>query len=131
MLSKPNKYLKNMETNDNKKADDFIKELKSSFYFRTLTPQREKEGIYHADLKFTSYIKLIYTVQDLLKIALHTLENSDLENSSQIEDPAFHLTSILEIAIQLLPCSEVEGLDKLHKLYLEINNENKNEKMDN
>lgn len=118
-----------METNKNKKTDDFIKELKNSFYFRTLTP--EKEGIYHADIKFTSYIKLIFTVQDLLKIALHTLENSDLENSSQIEDPAFHLTSILEIAIQLLPCSEAEGLDKLHKLYLEINSENKNEQMDN
>lgn len=80
-----------METNENKKADDFIKELKSSFYFRTLTPQREKEGIYHVDIKFTSYIKLIYTVQDLLKIALHTLENSDLENSSQIEIPLFIL----------------------------------------
>ncbi|MCC9073285.1 hypothetical protein LNQ49_17035 [Flavobacterium sp. F-65] len=120
-----------METNENKKADDFIKELKSSFYFRTLTPQRDKEGTYYASIKFTSYINLMFTVQDLLKIALHTLENSDLENSSQIEDPAFHLTSILEIAIQLMPCSEAEGLDKLHKLYLEINSENKNEKMDN
>lgn len=122
-----------METNENIKADDFIKELKSSFYFRTLTPQREKEGIYHADIKFTSYIKLIFTVQDLLKIALHTLENSDLENSSQIEDPTFHLTSILEIAIQLLPCSEAEGLDKLHKLYLETlsDQENNNETTDN
>lgn len=122
-----------METNTNKKVDDFIKELKDSFYFRTLTPQKKKDDIYYADLKFTSYIKLIYTVQDLLKIALHTLENSDLENSSQIQDPTFHLTSILEIAIQLLPCSEAEGLDKLHSLYLEILNdqENKKEKTDN
>ena len=122
-----------METNENKRADDFIKELKDSFFFRTLTPQTKKEGIYHADIKFTSYIKLIFTVQNLLKIALHTLENSDLENSSQIEDPAFHLTSVLEIAIQLLPCSEAEGLDKLHKLYLEILNdgENRNGKADN
>jgi hypothetical protein len=68
----------------------------------------------------------MFTVQDLLKIALHTLENSDLENSSQIQDPAFHLTSVLEIALQLLPCSEAEGLDKLHKLYLEINKESDN-----
>ncbi|OXA77243.1 hypothetical protein [Flavobacterium frigidimaris] len=120
-----------METNENKKADNFIKELKSSFYFRTLIPQRDKEGTYYASIKFTSYINLMFTIQDLLKIALHTLENSDLENSSQIADPAFHLTSILEIAIQLLPCSEAEGLDKLHKLYLEINSENKNEQMDN
>ena len=126
MLSKPNKYLKNMETNENKKADDFIKELKSSFYFRTLTPQRDKEGTYYASIKFTSYINLMFTVQDLLKIALHTLENSDLENSSQIEDPTFHLASVLQIAIQLLPCCEAEGLDKLHKLYLEINKENEN-----
>lgn len=122
-----------METNENKKVNDFIKELKNSSFFRTLTPQKSRDGIYYADIKFTSYIKLIFTVQDLLKIALHTLENSDLENSSQIEDPAFHLTSILEIALQLLPCNEAEGLDNLHKLYLGILNdqENKNEKTDN
>lgn len=122
-----------METNENKKVDDFIEELKDSFYFRTLTPKKQKQGIYYADIKFTSFIKLMYTVQDLLKIALHTLENSDLENSSQIQAPTFHLTSILEIAIQLLPCSEAEGLDKLHSLYLEIlsDQENKNEKTDN
>jgi hypothetical protein len=121
-----------METNENKKVDDFIKELKDSFYFRTLTPQKKKEGIYYADIKFARYTQLIYTVQDLLKIALHTLENSGLENSSQIEDPTLHLTSVLEIALQLLPCSEAEGLDKLHMLYLEILNdqENKKEKKD-
>lgn len=122
-----------METTENKKADDFIKGLKDSFFFRTLTPDKSKEDVYYVPLKFTSYIHLILTVQDLLKTALHSLENSGLENSSQIDDPAFHLTSILEIAIQLLPCAESEGLDKLHMLYLEILNdeENKNEKTDN
>lgn len=122
-----------METNQNKRADDFIKELKDSFFFRTLTSQKSKEGIYYASIKFKHYIQLMYTVQDLLKIALHTLENSGLENSSQIEDPTFHLTSVLEIAIQLLPCAEAEGMHKLHMLYLEILNdqENKTEKMNN
>lgn len=115
-----------METNEIRTADEFIKELKKSFFFRSLTPQKDKEGSYYASLKFTSYINLMFTVQDLLKIALHTLENSNLENSSQIQDPAFHLTSVLEIALQLLPCCEAEGLDKLHKLYLEINKENDN-----
>ena len=122
-----------METHENKRADDFIRELKDSFFFRTLTPQGKKEGIYYADLKFKRYTHLIFTVQDLLKIALHTLENSGLENSSQIEDPTFHLTSVLEIAIQLLPCCEAEGLDKLHTLYLEIlnDNESRSEQADN
>lgn len=121
-----------METHENKRADDFMKELKDSFFFRTLTPDKSKENIYYASLKFTSYINLIFTVQDLLKTALHSLENSGLENSSQIQDPTFHLTSILDIAIQLLPCAEAEGLDKLHKQYLEIlrDQENKNEKKD-
>ena len=115
-----------METNENQTAGEFVKELKESFFFRTLTPQKDKEGAYYASLKFTSYIDLMFTVQDLLKIAVHTLDNSDMENSSHIEDPAFHLTSILEIAVQLLPCCEAEGLDKLHKLYLDINKENDN-----
>jgi hypothetical protein len=122
-----------METTENKRADDFIKELKDSFFFRTLTPENSREGIFHADIKFKRYTHLIFTVKDLLKIALHTLENSGLENSSQIADPTFHLTSVLEIAIQLLPCSEAEGLDKLHTLYLEILNdyESRNEQADN
>lgn len=122
-----------METTENKKAEDFMEGLKDSFFFRTLTPDKSKEGVYHTSLKFTSYIHLILTVQDLLKTALHSLENSGLENSSQIDDPAFHLTSILEIAIQILPCAEAEALDKLHMLYLEILNdeENKNEKTEN
>src|SRR6218665_1544868 len=115
-----------METNETKTAGEFIKELKESFFFRTLTPQKDKEAIYYASLKFTSYINLMFTVQDLLKIALHTLENSDLENSSQIQDPAFHLTSVLEIALHHLQCSKPEGIDKLNKLYLENNKENDN-----
>jgi hypothetical protein len=121
-----------METNENKKVDDLIKELKDGFYFRTLTPHKKKEGIYYANIKFTRYTQLIYTVQDLLKIALHTLENSGMENSSQIEDPTLHLTSVLEIVLQLLPCSEAEVLDKLHMLYLDIlkDQENKKEKKD-
>lgn len=122
-----------METTENKKADDFKEGLKDSFFFRTLTPDKSKEGVCYARLKFTNYIHLILTVQDLLKTALHTLENSGLENSSQIDDPAFHLTSILEIAIQLLPCAEAEVLDKLHMLYMETLNdqENTNGKTDN
>ena len=122
-----------METTENKRTDDFIKELKDSFFFRALTPHKSREGIFYADIKFKRYTHLIYTVQDLLKIALHTLENSGLDNSSQIEDPTFHLTSVLEIALQLLPCAEAEGLEKLHTLYLEILNdqENRNEKADN
>lgn len=122
-----------METNENKKVDNFIKELKDSFFFRILTPQKSRDGIYYANMKFTCYAQLLYTVKDLLQIALHTLYNDGLENSGEIQDPTFHLTSILEIAVQLLPCSEAEGLDSLHKLYLEMLNdqENKIDKTDN
>lgn len=122
-----------METTENKKNDDFIKDMKHSSFFRTLTPQKSRDGIYCADIKFTSYTQLLYTVKDLLQIALHALYNDGLENSGEIQDPTFHLTSVLEIAVQLLPCSEAEGMDIMHKLYLEIQNdqENKNEKTDN
>ena len=122
-----------METNNNKKIEDFVNELKESFFFRTLNQQKSRNGIYYADIKFSRYTQLLYTVQDLLQIALHTLYNDGLENSGQIQDPTSHLVSVLEVAVQLLPCSEAEGLDNLHRLYLEILNdqENKNEETDN
>lgn len=56
-------------------------------------------------------------MRDLLRIALHTLYSDGLEDSGQIEDPTVHLVSVLEIAVQLLPCSKAEVLDKRHSRY--------------
>lgn len=101
-------------------ATSFNDELKNHVFFRTLIPETKESKLYNANLKFDSYNHLLFTVKDLLQIAVHTLQNSGSENSSQIRQPALHLTSVLEIAIQLLPCPEGEGLDLLHQLYLEL-----------
>lgn len=95
-------------------------ELKNRFFFRTLTPAPKQSMMYHAHLKFDSYSHLIFTVKDLLQIAVHTLQNSGSENSGSITEPAIHLSSLLEIAVQLLPCPEGEALDVMHQLDLEL-----------
>lgn len=109
-----------MKTEEREYMDEFIKELSDGWIFGTLSPQPKREGIYYAKLKFKRYSELLYAVRDLLQVALHTLYNDGLENSGQIEDPTAHLVSVLEIAVQLLPCSEAEGLDKMHSLYRKI-----------
>jgi len=112
-----------MKTDQKECIDDFIKELSDGWVFRTLVPQQQREGISYAKIRFERYSELLYSVRDLLQIALHTLYNDGLENSGRIEDPTAHLVSVLEIAVQLLPCSEGEGLDKMHALFQKIAND--------
>lgn len=92
-----------METNDNEDVKDFIEEITAARFFRTLTTDKREKGVYHAQLSFSSYVELVFTLRDLLKISLHTLYNDGLENSGQIANPSFHIASLLEIAIQLCP----------------------------
>lgn len=108
-----------MEDNKMTSTEDFKAELKRCNFFSTLKPSQKQET-YNASVAFDSYSDLMFTVRDLLKISVHTLQNNGTENSGQIKNPAGHLIGVLEVAIQLMPCSEGEGLDKLHQLYLEL-----------
>ncbi|WP_026976884.1 hypothetical protein [Flavobacterium tegetincola] len=116
-----------MENQESTTTSNFNEELKKCFFFKTLIPASNESNMHQAIVKFDSYSHLLYAVKDLLQIAVHTLHNDGSENSGLIEDPAFHLTSILEIAIQLLPCPEGEALDLLHQFYLELEKNQKQE----
>jgi hypothetical protein len=115
-----------METNDNNTVKSFIEEITTTRSFATLTPHNYEKNIYNAQITFSSYVELLLTVRDLLKISLHTLYNDELENSGRIKDPSFHVVSVLEIAVQLLPCCEAEALDECHKLFLALVKEKNN-----
>lgn len=108
-----------MENQEPKEIDNFIVDLKSSNCFNTLIPGVKQET-FKASVQFESYSHLIYTVRDLLKVAVHTIENNGSENSGTIEYPSNHVTTVLELALQFLPCSECEGLDLLQQLYLTL-----------
>lgn len=82
-------------------------------------PNNRKDDVYDAKVSFNGYADLLYKIQDLLKVSLHTLYNGGPENSGNIKNPGHHLISVLEIAIQLLPASEAEALDICHELFLQ------------
>lgn len=119
-----------MENNKMTSTQDFKAELKGCTYFTTLKPS-QKNVTYNASVTFDSYSELMYTVRDLLKIAVHTLQNNGTENSGQIKNNAGHLIGVLEVAVQLMPCSEGEGLDRLHQPYLELQHQVDQEKKQN
>lgn len=112
-----------METNESTPIENFIEEISKARFFTTLTPNKNSKDRYNAQISFTNYVELLFTVRDLLKISLHTLYNNDLENSGSVEDPGFHVVSVLEIAVQLLPCNEAEALHECHKLFLKLEKE--------
>lgn len=93
-----------------------------------MRPVNNKDSLFNANISFGRYSDLIGSIKDLLKICLHTLYNSGTQNSGQIIDPTMHMISVLEMAVQLLPCTEGEALDAMHKYVWEFD---KNKETDN
>ena len=100
-----------MEHYDNDAVAKFLDEIDNLRYAPTLHPAGQKEESYYAKVKFSSYVELQYSVRDILLVAIHSLQNDGLENSGKVEDPACHLSRVLEIAVQLLPLNEIGLLD--------------------
>lgn len=109
--------------------DDFIEEITTTAYFTTLKPANKKDDLFNANIGFGRYSDLLGSIKDLLKICLHTLYNSGSQNSGQIIDPTMHLISILEMAVQLIPCTEGEALDAMHKYVLEFDKDRKDDRI--
>ncbi|MFD2938513.1 hypothetical protein [Flavobacterium notoginsengisoli] len=101
------------------RLDDFIEEITTYAYFTTLKPNNKKDNQFNANITFGRYSDLLGSIKDLLKICLHTLYNSESQNSGQIKNPTVHMISVLEMAVQLIPSTEGEALDAVHAYVLE------------
>lgn len=104
---------------------DFIEEITTYAYFTTLKSDNKKDYRFNANITFERYSDLLGSIKDLLKICLHTLYNAGSNNSGQIVDPTIYLISVLEMAVQLLPCTEGEALDAMHKYVLKFDKDKK------
>ncbi|MCR5862695.1 hypothetical protein LRS05_11305 [Flavobacterium sp. J372] len=109
-----------MEHYDNDAVAKFLDEIDNFRYAPTLRPVGQNEESYYAKVKFASYVELQYSVRDILIVAIHSLQNDGLENSGKVEDPASHLTRVLEIAVQLLPLNEIGLLDDCRNLLAKL-----------
>ncbi|UJH89676.1 hypothetical protein LZ575_11345 [Antarcticibacterium sp. 1MA-6-2] len=80
--------------------------------FRTLREDEERERSYRAQIEFTSYVELISTISDLLKLCI-TEACYDAEGASPYIKRPLNIQGVLELILQLLPVDEAELLDEI------------------
>ncbi|KGO79970.1 hypothetical protein Q763_12265 [Flavobacterium beibuense F44-8] len=73
----------------------------------------DTEG-YECKLRYSNYFDVFIVIEDLIEISLHTLYNSESENSGFVSHPTRHLVSVLELIKQLLPGDTGQTLKELN-----------------
>jgi hypothetical protein len=107
-----------METEKLKDVTAFAAKIETAQQFNTLTPHRYGRDSYSAELQFEGYNHLMLTIMDILKICVIALDaQEDLA-------PQFHsasnISSVLDIALQLMPMEESQVLDDCFQLHLKL-----------
>ena len=103
-----------METNDNKSTagDESINNtLRQTGLPTYMLTDRDS---YICNLHFDHYFDLFVVIEDLIEISLHTLYNSESENSGFVRHPTRHLVSVLQLVKQLLPGDTGQTLKELN-----------------
>jgi len=103
-----------METNDiaNNESDETVNNSLS----KVVLPEYmfTETGEYTCNLQFDNYFDLFVVIEDLIEISLHTLYNSESENSGFVRHPTRHLVSVLELVKKLLPGDTGQTLTELN-----------------
>ena len=119
-----------METNDfNDNEND---ETVNNSLSKVVLPEYmlTEKGDYTCNLHFDNYFDLFVVIEDLIEISLHTLYNSESENSGFVRHPTRHLVSVLELVKKLLPGDTGQTLTELND-YLNTKRESDSSKQNN
>lgn len=103
-----------METNDNKNTvgeESIHNTLRQTGLPTYMLTDRDS---YICNLHFDHYFDLFVVIEDLIEISLHTLYNSESENSGFVRHPTRHLVSVLQLVKQLLPGDTGQTLQELN-----------------
>lgn len=103
-----------METNDIKNNDNDETVNKGPIKIALPKYMLTDKQNYTCSLHFDNYFDLFVVIEDLIEISLHTLYNSESENSGFVRHPARHLVSVLELVKQLLPGDTGQTLTELN-----------------
>jgi hypothetical protein len=88
-------------------------QAKSDWLMSTLKQHPSIDDTWQITINFANYALLYGTVADLMKLCTIALTNEEMEVSPLIPNPKVNLANIMELAIQLLPASEMEFLDNV------------------
>lgn len=103
-----------MEINDNKSTADDESINNTLRHTGLPTYMLTDRDSYICNLHFDHYFDLFVVIEDLIEISLHTLYNSESENSGFVRHPTRHLVSVLELVKQLLPGDTGQTLQELN-----------------
>lgn len=103
-----------METNEIKNSQD--DETVNNNLSKAVLPEYmlTEKGDYTCNLHFDNYFDLFVVIEDLIEISLHTLYNSESENSGFVRHPTRHLVSVIELVKKLLPGDTGQTLTELN-----------------
>ena len=113
-----------METNEIKTLEDF--KHFASYHFKRLKPAENKYEFHTLDIKVSGYSDIFGLAVNLIKMCIYTAKEGNPEINNVVKDPHIDIVSVLELALQLLPYSEIEVLDEINQLLID-DAQNRNE----
>lgn len=97
-----------METDKIKTQDEF-KDF-ASYHFKLLRPVKDKGGESIREIRFYGYSDMTCLGINLIRMCLNVVYSDELDNRE------IYIGSVLELALQLIPISEIEVLDEIYKM---------------
>lgn len=97
-----------METDKIKTLDEF-KDF-ASYHFKLLRPVKDKDGESVREIRFYGYTDMTCLGINLIRMCLNVVYSDELDNRE------IYIGSVLELALQLFPSSEIEVLDEIYRM---------------
>ncbi|MFP9113924.1 hypothetical protein ACLI1A_08270 [Flavobacterium sp. RHBU_3] len=101
-----------MENDKIKEVIDFAEKIKNACQFNVFWERPRREG-FGVQLNFSGYNDLMLTVRDIMKVCVAALGEEDTASNLTI-------SSVLEIALQLMPMEETMILDECYALHKKL-----------
>lgn len=119
VISFSHKKIKIMSAEHKEQVTKILETMSKVNYF-TKIKRDTIDNSFNVTLKVSGYSELNVMVSTLLKASIIMLNDDARSQATFSFNEADHnVTTLLEIALQLLPGEEMEVLDDLHKVYLE------------
>lgn len=108
----------------NKTLDEFMHYVSS--HFKMLKQDENSSATPILEVKVLGYSKRIGLACNLIKMCAYVAQPHARGSTDQLEDPRIDISSVLELALELISQTELEVLDEIHQMLME-DRENKME----
>ena len=85
-------------------------------HLHSLKPCEKPDGWYTIEVRVVSYFDAICIARNLIKACLVVIDPDGAEVSNAIPNNRINPCDLLELALQIMPFSEFEMIDEIHKM---------------